>query len=173
MRPSHYRIRQLQRLAYLALFTMAMWGIEEASAATQSFLFVPSIPGESVEVSHTDWIDVTSYGLQFRESACSGLTLVKRLDLASPALIAATVAALHFPELRLETRRIGPNPAVFLQLFMTDALIAQINLTTPPATGELTEAVVIRSGQIRMIYTPQTATGTSGPAVESTLSCAL
>src|SRR5688572_1386653 len=85
---------------------MLSGGVLQALAQTSVFMFIPGIPGNSVDARHADWIDVLSLSQTLEEVAkgrpqCS-VKAIKNLDNAGPLLWAAAVNGQIFPEVKIE-----------------------------------------------------------------------
>src|SRR5262245_27953060 len=89
-----------------------------ASAQVDTYLLVPTIPGESTDPAHEDWIDVESFGQTLEPTknsvVCAG-SAVKHLDAASPGLWAAVASSQVFPQMTLEMFRSGNERQRVLQ----------------------------------------------------------
>lgn len=66
------------------------------------YVDVPGIAGESVDKDHPGQIDALGAGGAFTQGRCGKYVVTKRLDKATPALIAATVSGQTFPEIVIE-----------------------------------------------------------------------
>jgi type VI secretion system secreted protein Hcp len=102
------------------------------AAATYAWLdFGGTIPGESTDKTHRDWIEIQSSGFDARREISSSpggaressrpqiaeITLTKRLDRASPALFAAAAAGKEpYPLVKLDLNAASTRPIARVEL---------------------------------------------------------
>src|SRR6185436_10737853 len=113
--------------------------------ATDTFMLVPGIPGDSAARGHENWIDVISlqqsWPGQVRKGTSCDVTVVKALDSAGPRLWLAAVTGQSFPEIKIEMVKAAADPFTFYQLKLTNAIISSI--TTSGNSTSIVENVVI------------------------------
>lgn len=138
-----------------------------------AFLQVPGIDGDSVDATHRTWIDVQSFGFNATARVCQGLSVVKRLDSASPLLSAAVVNGDVFPQMLLELRKAGGNggPLPFWTLTLKDVSILSITQNVDGALNTLTEQLQLKPLTIEMTFRPLNPKGTFDTPIASTLDC--
>ena len=134
------------------------------------FAEISGIPGESIDDTHTDWIDILSASGNFSSKSCGEFKMSKFLDTATPALIASTVTGLVHPTITVEFRRAGKE-FVNLRLEFTNATITNIATTDEAGAEKATEVVTINAESITVEYTPSDKSGNPGNPVTETVTC--
>lgn len=152
--------------------TLAAMGTPAAHAATDIFMIVPGIPGESVQRFYEHTIDVfalrqsllpTSKGAD----ACA-IEVLKVLDIAGPPLWAAAVTGQRFSEIRIDVLKIGEPAIKIYEIRLGDAHIANI---TTGGEDTFTETVTLGASSMTLTYFPQNKDGSRGTGVSTTVSC--
>lgn len=124
------------------------------------------LAGESTVTGHTGEIDVLAFTWGVGRSSptstanAQNLTLTKRVDKASTALMLAVFQGTHFPTAVLFTRNQGANPLDFFKITMTDIVVNSYT-TSAASDGSLVESVSVSFGTIRFDYQPQNPDGTA------------
>jgi type VI secretion system Hcp family effector len=144
-----------------------------ASAATDTFMLVPGIPGGSFDDRHRDWIDVVSLqqswpGTVKKGTSCE-VTVVKALDISGPKLWLAAVTGQVFGEIKIEAIKAGGEQFKFYELKLLNAQISSI--TTNVTGPSVVENVVISPQSATLSFFPQKGDGSAGPAVTVTVPC--
>jgi type VI secretion system secreted protein Hcp len=152
-------------------------------AATEYFLALDGIKGESKAVGHVDEIDLEAFGWgEFAQGGGSSggggggagkvtmqdVHVVARLSKASPALMLACAQGKHIKDATLTARRVGPAKQDFLVLRFEDVVITSYNVSGSEADGgPPTDQVSFAFARIRLEYRPQKQDGSLGPAVKA------
>ena len=141
-------------------------------AASDYFLKIDGIPGESTDSKHKDEIELVSFSWGVAESVVQGggggragarpqfrdFELTKRLDKASPQLFLATASGKHLKEATLSVRKAGKAQLEYLKIKLTDVLVTSLHQT---GEGDVpSEVVSFAFEKIELQYTQQTARGT-------------
>ncbi len=154
--------------ACVLAFGFTVIGAPSAWAQADTFMFVPGIPGGSIDDRHEDWIDVMSITQTLdsngkRRSSCE-IQASKRLDIAGPLLWVAAVTGQVFPEVRVEVLRPGDKPFLIYELKLGNARVSTI--ATSINTGDLAEtfSLVAETATLTVFRQP-------GPPVTATISC--
>jgi type VI secretion system secreted protein Hcp len=151
-------------------------------AATEYYLALDGIKGESKAVGHVDEIDLEAFG--WGEFAQGGggpgggggagkvtmqdVHVVARLNRASPALMLACAQGKHLKTAVLTARRTGPAKQDFLVLRFEDVVITSYNVSGTEADGgPPTDQVSFAFARIRLEYRPQKQDGSLGPVVKA------
>jgi type VI secretion system secreted protein Hcp len=108
--------------------------------AFDAFLKISTIPGESTDDKHKNWIEVISYSWQVTQrssgSVSSGggrtaeradlspLSIVKTLDKASPKLFLSCVNGEHIQEVTLALNRAGGDKQKYMEYKLSDVTVA-------------------------------------------------
>lgn len=83
-------------------------------AATNTYLIIPGIPGESFEARYRDWIVLDTFSVSVVERACAGFTVMKQLDTSSPILSASALTGVVYPSMTLHSVKAGEGQIRFL-----------------------------------------------------------
>jgi type VI secretion system secreted protein Hcp len=148
-------------------------GPVEAHAALRTFLLVPGIPGDVIDVHHENWIEVWSMSQGAiptkKAVACSDLSIMKSLDSAGPALWVAAAVGQVFPELHMEVVRSADTRAVVYDLRFTNA---KVTSTQTSASSELpTESVSFSYQSLTLTFNKEDAKGNIIPGTPQTITC--
>jgi type VI secretion system secreted protein Hcp len=150
-----------------------------ANMASNIFLKIDGIKGESTDASHKDEIEVVSWSWGVSEvfisSAGSGIVggkpkiadfvIGKELDKASPELLRACLTVKHITQAVLTQRKPGAGKSNFLTITLKDVLISSLNDADISAAPRPTESIVLAFGKVIYEYVPQTPTGKPGTPI--------
>jgi len=140
--------------------------------ASDIFAKLGDIKGESLDDKHKNEIEVLSFswGVTNAGSMASGggagagkatfqdLSIVHRIDKASPALMQACATGTHLKEATITHRKAGKGQHEYLIVKMNDVLITSV--THGGATGEpASESVTLVFAKVDLEYKPQKADG--------------
>ena len=148
--------------------------------AVDMFLKISGVEGESVDSAHAREIDVLSWGWGMNQSGTThvgrgggagkvsvqDLTITKRVDKSTPALIKSCCTGKHFEEAVFTVRKAGEKPLEYLILRMKDVLVT--NVTEGGAGGEelLSETITLNFSEFNYVYVPQKRDGGPDGKVE-------
>ena len=139
--------------------------------AIDMFLKLSTIPGESQDDKHKDWIEVLSFSFGASQSSAGerstggaassqrvsmqDFSIVKQLDKASPKLFLACCKGEHIPEVKLELCRATGDKSKYMEYKMTDVLISSFRKGAASQGGEglPMEEVAFNFGKIEWTYT--------------------
>jgi len=150
--------------------------------AFDAFLKIESIPGESLDAKHKDWIEVESFSFGLKSGATSGggtgkasfqdISFRKNIDKASPILMLKCCTGEHIPEAILEyTKPVGANQnqVTYLTIKMDDILISSYSFNgSGGGAGGTTlpvDSLSLNFTKIEMTYIPYDAAGVPGQPV--------
>ena len=149
-----------------------------ALAAQDEYLSVDGIKGESVDAQFKDQIDVQAFafGVSTGQTSSNGvaqkgifdlLSVSKRTDKATPALILAAATNQRIPTVTLSVRRSGDAKAasVFLKVKLTDVLVSSVKVAS--GVTEVTETVTFNFSQIEIEYSVVDAKGVLSAPVKA------
>lgn len=154
-----------------------------ATAATDWFLKIDGIKGESQAQGHKDEIDILawSWGLSRGTGAAdrggkgpgacvSEMAFSKYLDAATPLLMANVASGMTIPKARLGVRKTGGDGTTqeFFVVEMVSVVISSVAESGSPGDLPL-ESISLRFGSAKVIYKTQKADGTLGTPIETTL----
>jgi len=145
--------------------------------ATDSFLKIEGIKGESTDDKHKDWMEILSFswGVSQMASASAStvgggtsaradfqdLSIVKTMDSASPLLFKNCAIGKHITEVLLSLNRSGGNKEQYMEYKLTNVVITSVSVGGGGG-GEPTESISLNYGKIEQTYTKQKrADGTS------------
>jgi type VI secretion system secreted protein Hcp len=139
--------------------------------AFDCFLKISTVPGESTDDKHKDWIEILSFSHGVSQpSAGSASTaggraaercdhqdfsVVKTLDKASPKLFLACCKGEHIPEVTLNLCRSTGDKQKYMEYKMTDVIVSSLRPGGSSQGGESLplEEVSFNYGKIEMTYT--------------------
>jgi type VI secretion system secreted protein Hcp len=165
-------------LVAAGIVATAMASSTSVVSASDIFLKIGDIKGESLDSKHKDEIDVLSWSWgtstgtgkvkrgTIAPQCIQDLELTKRLDSSTPSLIMMGLVGQSAKEATLTMRKSGKGQQEFLILKMTDVLVTSYH-TDSNAGDEalLTDQVVLSFSSIDVEYRPQNADGSLGQAV--------
>ena len=166
-------------LVWLGIVTIYILPLLTLKGASDMFLKLAGITGESTDSKHSGEIDVLSWswGASNSSSVVGGagkanvqdLSVTKYVDKASPPLLLKTLNGGAIADATLTVRSASATPIEFLIIKLTNVLVTSIS--TGGSTGEdrLTENVSFNFGKVEFKYTPtDTATGKAGTPIITT-----
>ena len=148
--------------------------------AVDMFLKIDGIEGESTAAGgHADWIEVESFSWgASRPSTSTGRTrrggrtsfsdmsVVKKVDAASPNLYLACASGKHYASATLQIRKAGGGPMPYMEYRLENVRISSVSVSSSEGSAEPVEEVTLSYGKIVWSYTPQDATGGGSGSVE-------
>jgi type VI secretion system secreted protein Hcp len=139
--------------------------------AFDSFLKISTIPGESTDDKHKDWIEILSFNWAVSQPSSgsrssggaassqrvnhSDFGVVKSLDKASPKLFSACCKGEHISEVTLTLCRATGDKQKYMEYKMSDVIISAVRPTGTSQGGESLpmEEVSFNYGKIELTYT--------------------
>ena len=139
--------------------------------AFDAFLKISTVPGESTDDKHKDWIEILSFhwgvnqpsaGARSSGGAASAeranfndFSIVKTLDKGSPKLFLACVKGEHIPEVKLELCRNTGDKQKYMEYKMTDVLVSSVRPGGAAQGGESLplEEISFNYGKVELTYT--------------------
>ena len=153
--------------------------------AYDMFLKIEGVDGDSSDSAHGKWIEVVSYSHGISQAPGGSLSgqgaltggkadhqdfcITKRLDSASPTLALKVCSGEAIPEVTFELCRATGEKTTFMKYVFKNCIVALV-APSGAASGEdplPSEEVTFRYGEINWAYTPTSATGKTGAAVEA------
>jgi type VI secretion system secreted protein Hcp len=153
-------------------------------AASEYFLKVDGVQGESEDAKHKGEIELLSFswgetnssghpgsgggGAGAGKVAIQDLHLVKRLDKASPALFLACANGKHLSSAVLTVRKAGKGQQEYLVIKLTDVMVSsyQTGGSAHEAEAPIDQAS-LSFAKIEIEYRPQKADGSFGAPVKA------
>jgi type VI secretion system secreted protein Hcp len=135
---------------------------EGDAMASDQYLQIDGIKGESTDSQHKDWIEVLSYSQSAgaaapgaadakKTSGPSDILITKKMDSSSPMLQKLCSSGKHIPKATLHVMRSGAEPAT---AEMSDVTVSKIS-PNDKAAGAPMESVTLNYGKIQWTYTQQ------------------
>ena len=147
--------------------------------ATDYFLKLTDVTGESAQKGHEDQIDLASWSWGESNSGSSSdgggsgsgkvsmqdLSFSMRINKASPVLFKFCASGTHIKEGTLTCRRAGKEPRPYLTIKFTDCLVSSFQTGGSQGDEVPHDTVSMNFSKIEYSYTPQKADGTLGTAI--------
>ena len=148
--------------------------------AFDAFLKIATIPGESTDDKHKDWIEISSYTHHIHQpasataSSAGGATaervehgtfdIVHLLDKASPKLFEACCTGQHIKEMTIELCRAGGDKFKYMEIKLNAVIVSTIavNASSQAGSNFPTESVSFSYGKINVTYFQQKRADGSG-----------
>jgi len=146
--------------------------------AFDAFLKIATIPGESTDDKHKDWIEILSFSHSLSQPSSStgasaggartsgrvemqDFSVVKTLDKASPKLALACCKGEHIKDVTLELCRAGGDKQKYMVYKLTDAVVANVRNGGSAKGGDQlpTEEVSFHFAKIEWTFTVIDSTG--------------
>ncbi|MEM1190899.1 MAG: type VI secretion system tube protein Hcp [Pseudomonadota bacterium] len=146
--------------------------------ASDMFLKLDGVPGESKDSTHGGEIDVLSWTWGMANSsdphlgggggkgkvAVGYITFRHRADKASPVLKDHCCTLKHIPKGDLVCRKAGGEALEYLKITLEQVMVAAIDVSVD-SEGDVFEDVSLAFAKVTEEYTPQSAEGTGEGAV--------
>ena len=155
-----------------------------ASAATDMFLKLGDIKGESLDAKHKGEIDVLAWSWGESDNTAASrknrsgstapdciqdLSLTKFIDRATPDIIMDAVLGRIINQGTLTLRRAGKQPQEYLTLTLTDVTISAYSTGGSGGEDRLTENVTLHFQKMEGTYRQQQQDGSLGPPITWTV----
>ena len=164
---------RFSRTLALVAPTVAL-GVSSASAASDYFLKIEGIKGESTDSVHKDWIILESFSWGCTNAGArtgtgaptpKDLTVSKRLDKSSPQLMLACASGQHFPSVQFTVQGPDGSGAVtdYYVVTLSDVLVSSFQSSGGSGGDRPTESVSFNYQKIEIHYV-QVSTGETSSA---------
>jgi type VI secretion system secreted protein Hcp len=144
--------------------------------ATDMFLKVNGIKGESTDSKHKGEIDILGFSLGVTnqgsfsmgpgggagKASVSDLMVTKYVDASSPDLFKACCTGQHIDQVVLTVRKAGTNPLEYTVITLKQVLVSQVRPTGSKDGDHLSEEVAFNFGEIHIDYDTQNEKGAKG-----------
>jgi len=150
------------------------------SMATDMYLWIDGIDGESTDDRHRGWIDIVSFdskvnttasGIQTSGGGLTGtrpefseITVGKVIDQATPKLHLYCCNGRHISQVKIELCRAMGEKQVYMKYTLDDVIVSAVGPVTVDPSSQL-EQVSFRFGRIRWEYTLTEPDGRPGAPV--------
>lgn len=149
--------------------------------ATEIFLKIGDIKGESLAKGHENEINVTSWNWGMSQAAslksASGaamgkvqvqdITISKHVDKSSPSLMLACCSGKRYSDATLVLRKASTKPIEYLKIIMRDVMVSSVAIGTSSGLDKVAENITLGFAEFKVEYTPQNKDGTAGSAVSA------
>jgi len=149
--------------------------------ASDIFLKLGDVNGDSVDKVHAGEIDVLAWGWGMTQSgdmhAASGggagrvdvqdISFTKKVDRASPNLIKFCCNGEAFKTATLTVRKAGKDPLEYLVIELENVVISSFSLGGSPGDEVLTENVSLNFAKFKYVYTAQMDDGSGGASIDA------
>ncbi len=137
--------------------------------AFDAFLKIDGIPGESLDKSHKDEIEIDSYSWGVANTGSFGggggggegkavpqdFSFTTKLNKATPLLMKACATGQHIKEATLTVRKAGGNGFEFLKIKLSDILVSGLSPGGADGDDLPTESFSMNFVKIDFLYTVQ------------------
>ena len=138
--------------------------------AFDAFLKFDTIPGESSDDKHKEWVEILSFSFGITQpksvtSSAGSMTaeranfsdfsVTKVLDKASPKLAVACAGGEHYKEVKIELCRAGGDKQKYMEYKMTDVIVTSFRPGGHAGGGDTlpVEEVSLSFGKVELKYT--------------------
>lgn len=147
------------------------------AAQVDYFLKLADIPGESLDSTHKDWIDIMSWSWGLSNPSASSATggagagkvrfhdlvITKLVDKASPQLLLACASGKHIKTAKVVARKAGGEHDYLIYTFQN--LLCSSDKISGSGTNFPTEEITLNFSQVHVEYHQQNADGKLGSAI--------
>src|ERR1017187_404415 len=144
--------------------------------ATDMYLKITGIKGESTDSTHKDDIDVLSWSWNATNSgsfhqgpgggagkaSISDMNVVKNVDASSTELLKACMTGKHIDEAKLFIRKSGEKPLEYMVITLTKVLVTGVANGGEQKADRLTETIGLNFAQMKVDYDTQSDKGGKG-----------
>jgi type VI secretion system secreted protein Hcp len=170
------RLYLLGRACFVALLLATI----PTFAASDYFLKIDGIEGESTDDQHQNEIEILSFswGASNSGSFSSGgggagkvsfsdLSFTTRVSKATPKLMLACASGQHIPQATLVCRKSGEQPVEYLRITLSDLLVSSFSTSGSSGDDRPTESVSLNFAALLIEYRPLNADGSAGETVRA------
>ncbi|MEM7235046.1 MAG: type VI secretion system tube protein Hcp, partial [Planctomycetota bacterium] len=141
--------------------------------ATDMFIKIGDLGGESMDKTHRDEIDVLSWSWGMSQSGTmhmgsgggSGkvniqdVSFTKYVDASTPNIMKSCCEGTHIPEALLTIRKAGGTALEYVTIKLHKVLISSVSTGGNGAEDRLTENVTLNFAKVEYMYQPQDEKG--------------
>ena len=147
--------------------------------ATDMFMKLDDIKGESVDDKHKGEIDVLSFKWGAKQPASShvgggsgtgkadvhDMTFIKAVDKATPLLVHMCLSGKHINKALLTCRKAGGSPLEHLKFTMNQVIVSGVNHGGESTGDAVSETVTLSFASMTMEYVPQKPDGSGDASI--------
>lgn len=142
--------------------------------AFDTFIWIDSIPGESKDAAHSNWIEVSAYNLAASQAVSrtassaggalagrvylSDFSIVKLVDCATPKLLQACCSGQHIKKIILSMNRAGGDKQKFMEVIFEEVIVSGVstgNLFDREHSAFPEEIIRFDYAKVSMVYSQQ------------------
>ena len=146
-------------------------------AVPDIYLKIDGVDGEAQDKDHQNEIEILSFsmgvsnlgsgdvgtGSGSSRASLSDLSVMKRVDKASPGLFINCCTGKHFDTATLSVRKAGGDaPVEYLKYDLTEVYISSVQSPARTAAASRPESVSLNFSKIELTYTPANSRGDAG-----------
>ena len=161
-------------------FTIIAGTVSQAFAASDYFLKIEGVDGESKDKAHPNEIQLESWSFGASQSGSMAMGggggagkvvmqdfhFTKSVDKSSPKLFEALATGQHLKEAKLVLRSAGGSQVEYMVITLSDVLVSSYSTSGSSGEDRPTESISFSFSQIKMRYVGQDEKGAPGAAVE-------
>lgn len=141
--------------------------------ATDGFIKIGSLKGESQDDKFKEWVDVLAWSWSASQTGTFGsgggggsgkvnvadFSFTKNLDISSPKSLLALCTGKHFEKIEFKCRKAGEKPFVFLEYVFTDCILTSYATGGSQGDSDHTENWAFNFTKVDMKYSQQAKSG--------------
>jgi len=137
-----------------------------ARAASDMFLKIDTIDGESTKAGHSGQIEIESFSWDVTRTGAatpptlSEVVIVKQTDKSSPKLMEACATGQPLPQVVLTVRKAGTTQPEYYKVTLSDCLVSSYQSSGNAGNDRPTESISFNYTQIEFEYLQLDVTGT-------------
>ncbi|RXG15224.1 type VI secretion system Hcp family effector [Leeuwenhoekiella aestuarii] len=166
---------------FITLLFLFFLGLAVVNAQTLMYLEIPDIEGESQRANFEDQIEIDAFsfsiqspkskmgsGRQRSTPRVSGITLKKKVDIATNPMLDALTKSIRFDEVKLSliNSASGQNADSYLTYTLTNAVISSYNVEGTTEDNKPREDWLIYFEKLHSEYTRTNSDGSPGDSNE-------
>ena len=176
-----FTLKKSQTIAAVAT-TLALAGPGLASAAADYFLKIDGIDGESTDDKHKGEIVIESWSWGVSQSSAGAaggaragkpctapMSFTKKVDKATPLLMANAVAGMVIPRAILIGRKAGEGQQDYLKYELKNVIVTSYQTSGSSGSSVPVDQFSLNFASLTVEYKPQDPKGGLGPAVSATI----
>ena len=149
--------------------------------AKDMYLKISTIPGQSRDEAHKDWIEILSFSHGLSQSGTGAVSsggartaercdhqdfsIAKMLDKATPPLALACSNGEHIPEVKIEICRASTDKGVYMEYVLTDVIVSSVSYSGSDGGGLPMENITFNYAKIKWTFTEYDDQGKKGGAI--------
>ena len=147
--------------------------------ASDMFLKVDGVDGESEDSKQKNWIEILSWSWGESQSGSAGkgggsgtgkvdmqdFAFSKFMDKATPKLMLFCASGKHIPTVEFLARKAGGEQEIYMKMKLTDVIVSSFSTSNSAGSGSLpVESISMNFSKIELEYLQQDAKGKTASA---------